>query len=328
MKKLFVGNPLSLLLGFSLGANNFTYFVVQEERDLRESHRDTALALILQKNIANFFQINLQLVTFKQFEDEYWKQQNFVTEFRFVTYFRHKYRNLQLPDVEAISYGADVFLANSKFREMLRGPRSFKVIKAWKNELRQNANISKLFVPEINSKLTCLLSMPVVQIPQDVLQLNMRNFSKSSQFSEFIGFSNVVNHSLIVVGPDHYGFDSKYADSLISSIKKVPNLDRYQILLKPHPASDLSNEMMNYFEHQLERPTLNTILNLDIDRIKTCPLEILMAANNSNLYVGIYTAGIVGVDKHRVSWVPGSNKFSEKMYKINYRKFLDYWSNG
>lgn len=328
MKKLFVGNPLSLLLGFSFGASNFTYFVVQEERDLRDSPRDTTLALILQKSIANFFKIQLRILTFEQFENEYWKNQNFVTEFRFVTYFRNKYRNLQFPNVEAISYGADVFLANSNFIEMFQGPRSFTVIKAWKKELKKNVNITKLYVPEINSKLTGLLGIPIVQIPQDVFQLNLRSFSKSHQFSDFIGFSNVEDYSLIVVGPDYYGFDSKNVDSLISSIKQVSNLNRYQILLKPHPASDLSSVMMNYFEHQLERPTLNTILNLDINRVKTCPLEILMAANDSNLYVGIYTAGIVGVDTHRVSWVPSSDKFSEKMYKINYRKFLEYWSNS
>ena len=155
MKKLFVGNPLSLLLGFSVGARNFTYFVVQEERDLRDSPRDTTLALILQKSIANFFKIQLRIISFEQFENEYWKNQNFVTEFRFVTYFRNKYRNLKFPNVEAISYGADVFLANSNFKEMSQGPRSFKVIQAWKKEFKilwsSNINdfINKHLTPDL-----------------------------------------------------------------------------------------------------------------------------------------------------------------------------------
>jgi hypothetical protein len=105
-------------------------------------------------------------------------------------------------------------------------------------------------------------------------------------------------------------------------------LEKFQILVKPHPASAVSNEMMAYFEEKLGRKSVNTILNLDMNRIKTCPLEIFMAANDSNLYVGIYTAGVAGFLKSRVYWVPSSDKFSERMYKINYRKFLAYWSNS
>ena len=328
MQRITVGNPISLILGYSYGGKCLTYFVVQEESDLRQSHRDTNLALVLQKAIASFFDIDFQVITFEQFEHEYVQDFDSITEFRFITHFRKKYTNLNLPSVEAISYGADVLLANSNLNEMLRGPRNFRVIHAWKTELNKHSNISKLLIPEINSELISLSNIPVKQIPRDNLQLNLRNFSKSSQFSEFIEFSHVDTYSLIVVGPDYYGFDSRNVDALVSSIREIPNSDEYQILMKPHPASDISTEMMNYFEHQLGRPTLNTILNLDINRIKTCPLEILMAANNSNLYIGIYTAGIIGVDKHRVSWVPSSDKFSEKMYKINYRKFLEYWSNS
>ena len=328
MRKITVGNPLSLILGFSYGGMNANYFVVQEETDLRPSHRNTNLALVLQKAIASFFAIDLQVITFEQFEREYVQDFHSVTEFRFITHFRNKYTDLNLPSVEAISYGADVLLANSSLKEMLRGPRSFRVITAWKKELNKHPNISKLLIPEINSELTSLLDIPVKQIPRDNLQLNLRNFSMSSQFSEFIEFSHVGAYSLIIVGPDYYGFDSQNVDALITSIREIPNSDQYKILMKPHPASDISAEMMNYFEHQLGRPTLNTALELDINRIKTSPLEILMAANNANLYVGIYTAGIAGVDKHRVFWVPSSDKFSERMYKINYRKFLEYWSNS
>ncbi len=328
MRKITVGNPISLILGFSYGGKDLTYFVVREENDLRPSYRDTNLAFVLQEAIASFFNIDFQVITLNQFENQYFQDFDSITEFRFVTYFRNKYKELDVPCVEAISYGADVLLANSNLKEMLRGPRNFKVINAWKNELRKNSNISMLLVPEINSELTSLSDIPLKQIPRNNLQLNLSNFSKSSQFSNFIEFSHVESYPLIIVGPDYYGFDSENVDALISSIRKIPNLDQFQILMKPHPASDLSTEMMNYFEHQLERPTLNSILKLDINRIKTCPLEILMAANNSNLYVGIYTAGVAGVDKNRVSWVPSSDKFSERMYKINYRKFLEYWSNS
>ncbi len=328
MQKITVGNPISLILGYSYGGKTATYFVVQEEKDLRKSHRNTNLAFVLQKSIASFFDIDVQVIAFEQFEHDYLRDIDSVTEFRFITYFRNKYTDLNFPSVEAISYGADVLLANSSLKQMLSGPRSFRVINAWKNELNKHHNISKLLIPEINSELLSLLDIPVKQIARDNLQLNLRNFSKSAQFSEFIEFSHVETYSLIVVGPDYYGFDSQNVDALVSSIREIPNSDEYQILMKPHPASDISTEMINYFEHQLGRPTLNSILSLDINRIKTCPLEILMAANNSNLYVGIYTAGIVGVDKHRVSWVPSSDKFSEKMYKINYRKFLEYWSKS
>lgn len=326
MRKITVGNPISLILGFSYGGKNATYFVVQEESDLRPSHRNTNLAFILQESIASFFDIDFQVVAFEKFEHDYLRDFDSVTEFRFITHFRNKYPDLNLPSVEAISYGADVLLANSSLKEMLRGPRSFRVINAWKNELNKHPNISKLLIPEINSELTSLFNIPVKQIPRDNLQLNMRNFSMSSQFSEFIEFSHVGAYSLIIVGPDYYGFDSQNVDALVSSIREIPNSDQYQILMKPHPASDISAEMMNYFEHQLGRPTLNTALKIDINRIKTSPIEILMAANNANLYVGIYTAGVAGVDRHRVFWVPSSDKFSERMYKINYRKFLEYWS--
>ena len=328
MRKITVGNPISLILGFSYGGKKFTYFVVEEESDLRQSHRDTNLAFVLQKAIASFFDIDFQIISFQQFEHQYLRDFDSVTEFRFITHFRDKYTDLHLPSVEAISYGADVLLANSNLKEMLRGPRNFRVINAWKSELNRHSNISSLLIPEINSELTSLLDIPVKQIPRDNLQLNLRNFSKSFQFSEFIEFSHLETYSLIIVGPDYYGFDSRNADALISSILEIPNSDQYQILMKPHPASDIPTEMMNYFEYQLGRPTLNTTLKLDINRIKTSPLEILLAANNSNLYVGIYTAGIAGVEKHRVFWVPSSDKFSERMYKINYRKFLEYWSNS
>jgi hypothetical protein len=328
VRKITVGNPISLILGYSYGRKSLNYFVVQEASDLRPSHRDTSLALVLQKAIASFFDIDVQVISFEQFEYGYVRDVDSVTEFRYINHFRKKYANLNLPSVEAISYGADVLLANSNLKEMLRGPRSFRVINAWKSELNKNPNISKLLIPEINSELISLLDIPVKQIPRGRLELNLRNFSKSSQFSEFIECSHVETYPLIVVGPDYYGFDTQNVDALISSIREIPNSDHYQILVKPHPASDISTEMMNYFEHQLGRPTLNKTLKLDINRVKTAPLEILMAANNANLYVGIYTAGIAGVDRHRVFWVPSSDKFSEKMYKINYRKFLEYWSDS
>ncbi len=328
MKKILVGNPISLILGYSYSGDSSSYCLVQESEDLRPSGRDTTLALLLQKSISSFFNLDYQVISFKIFEDEYLRNSGVITEFRFVSHLRAKYSDVDLPIVEVISYGADVLLANSGAIDSLRGPRAFKIIKAWKNEIGKHSNISRFLIPEISVELTELLGVPVKQISRAVLQQNLRNFSSSPQFSEFIGIKHMESYSLIVVGPDYYGFDANHIDLLIASIRNIPNLDDFQILIKPHPASDLSTEMMDYFEYQLGRPTLNSSLKLDLDRVKTCPLEIFIAANDSNCYVGIFTSGVATFAKERVFWVASSDGFAEKMYRINYRKFLKYWSSN
>jgi hypothetical protein len=328
MRRLYVGNPISLLLGYSYALQNSRYYIVREEVDLRTSNRDTTLAFDLQERIATHFNLDHVQMSFSDFKTAYSSNTNFITEFRYVNYMRKDSTVQKMPKVEAISFGADVYLANSGNLESLRGPRSFKVIRAWKKELRKCSNVTSFIVPELSNNFPTILDCPVKLIPNNSMVRILKDFSSSTLFDEFIGSQDLSTKPLLIVGPDYYGFDLSHAEDLVSTILNIPNSEVFQILMKPHPASVISPEIMSYFEDQLGRQTLNTILRLDMDRIKTCPLEVFMAANDSNLYVGIYTAGIAGFSRHRVFWVSSSDKFSEKMYKINYRKFLSYWSGS
>jgi hypothetical protein len=326
MHTFYIGNPISMILGYSCGLDNSVYFVVQEDHDLRKSHRDTSCSLELQELIATYFGLSYSVISFEDFENAYRSETGFVTEFRFISYFRKKFGGILPHKVQAISYGADLLLAGDNLFHLLRGPRHFKVIYSWKKELKSCLNIESFWIPQLNRRFEKIAGIPVKQISRSVLLENLKTFGGSGLFSEFLGVANLGVKPLVMVGPDYYGFDKKNADSLVARIKEIANLDEYEILLKPHPASQIQAQMIDYFEDRLGRETLNSVLNLDMNRVKTTPLEVFMAANDSNLYVGIYTAGVSMASKDKVKWVPGSDEFAEKMYKINYRTFITSWS--
>lgn len=326
MHTFYVGNPISLILGYSYGNANSVYYLIKEDQDLRESNRNTLLALELQESIAIFFDLNYYKISFDEFEKVYRSENEFVTEFRFVSYFYRKFGELNLSRIQAISYGADLLLAGARLFDMMRGPRNFRIIYAWKRELRKYSTLKNFLMPELSNNLRKISNISIKIINRVQLLKNLRLFAKSEEFAQFIGIKNLEKKSLVIVGPDYYGFDMKNVDNLLAKIKSTPGLANYQILLKPHPASNLLPEMIEYFEINLGRQTLNSIHRLDLNRVKTIPLEVFMASNDSNLYFGVYTAGVSMSTKKRVKWVPSSDSFAEKLYKINYRSFISHWS--
>jgi len=327
MDSIFVGNPISLILGISRESNGYNFFIVKEEEDLRMSSRNTYLALQLQECIALFFKIPITKISFKEFEELYFLSEKLITEFRYLAFFNRMHVLRKLPRVEALSYGADLLLAESGFQDRFRGPRSYKVVTAWRKELSKMSNLKCLVIPELNKMPKTVAGIDVQSVNKFILKNNLLLFSRSREFFEFSGIKGVGEHKLIVVGPDYLGFDMVNLNAIVSVIRKLNVTSDYRVLIKPHPASDIPNEMIQEFENSLGLQTLNTELELDIERVKTIPLEVFMAANESNRYVGIYTAGVSSTDIDKVSWVPSSNKFAEKMYRINYREFVKRWSS-
>ena len=326
MHSIYIGNPISLVLAISTDLSQANYFIVQEEKDLRESPRNTNLAMELQKCISLFFGIPFNVITFQEFETNYFTEKNFVTEFRFVSYFRKIKPNGVFPSVTAISYGADLFLAETNLLNRFRGPRTFKVVLAWRRALHEISNTKEFLIPELPTMPNFINKIPVKSIRKSVLVENLIRFSRSADFADFSGVKNLEKLKLIIVGPDYLGFDQGNLNAIISVILKLPSKTDFAVLIKPHPASDIPLEMIQKFEALLGSKTLNSLLDLDIERIKTIPLEIFLSANDLNYYVGIYTAGVAMIETSRVTWVPSSDKFAEKMYKINYKEFINRWS--
>lgn len=330
--KIFVLTPMCLSLAIAkFGDRENSFYVLKEDSNiLRHRGRNLELRHELMLKILNQKNISFQEVTDNDLIEIFSNStEDFVVDFQLAGRFlrlnliplsNHRQGN----KLFLLSFGADNLIPFGKLLDMFRSPKSFKEIVIWKKFLR-TLKADYLLVPSIKN----LPSRKYGKTVLSSVQFNNQGHNELAYIRKitsdflFAGSALKIIHFLIIA-PDNSEFNKAHLSALATETKRQLSRDETEIhiLFKPHPASKSTAEELAFLESELGFETFNTVFKIDLEALKSLPLEFLFIASPSSLYVGTPSASLSLIPDGQISLVSTFNKKLDKLLLRSFRAFF------
>lgn len=330
--RIFVVYPMCLLLAIAkFGCQNNHFYVLREDshilrrrgRNLELRH-EILLKMFKQRDIS--FQEVTELELVEIFSNS---TEDFAVDFQLAG----RFQRLNLIPLDnymrgrklfLLSFGADNLIPFGRFLDTFRSPKSYKEIVIWKKFLKK-LQADFILVPSIKhlpSKKygkTILSSVPLNKLNNSeytyIHKLTSDLLSLNSEFQ---------NSQFLIIAPDNSEFNRDHLSALVAEARRLltKNETKFFILFKPHPASQSAPEELAFIESELGSNTFNTLFTIELEALKSFPLEFLFIAYPSSLYVGTPSASLALIPDSQISLVRTFNKKVDNLLLRSFRVFF------
>ncbi len=330
--RIFILTPMCLLLALAkFGDQNNYYYVLREESNISR-HRGRNLKLRHELLLKMFHQRNIcfQEVTDLDLVEIFTNStEDFAVDFQLAG----RFQRLNLIPLDnymrgrklfLLSFGADNLIPFGRFLDAFRSPKSFKEIVIWKKFLKK-LQADFMLVPSIKD----LPSKKYGKTKLSSVPLNKLNNSEYTYIHKLTSDLLLLNSEFkdsqfLIVAPDNSEFNKNHLSALAAEARRLlANTEtEFSILFKPHPASKSAPEELAFIESELGSKTFNTLSTIDLEALKSVPLEFLFIAYPSSLYVGTPSASLALIPDKQISLVGTFKKELDKLLLRSFRAFF------
>jgi len=228
--------------------------------------------------------------------------------------------------VELLSFGADNLLPFSNFRDSLRSPRAFKEISIWRKLFRK-IEADSIVVPSHRSGYNrnyLRTKLETISI-EDIRSANKEIATRvtSGLGRELLTEST---NALLIICPDSNEINIEHICDLVKISREIiaDNASGMDILVKPHPSSTVSTELIQEIASRVGIETLNSKLGIDAKQLQATPLEFIFLARKNTYYVGVPSASVAFLKPDRVRLTKVPNRELNSLYMRSYRFFVRF----
>lgn len=228
--------------------------------------------------------------------------------------------------VELLSFGADNLLPFSNFRDSLRSPRAFKEISTWR-KLFRNIEADSIVVPSNSSDFyrkylhTTLETICI----EDIRSANKEIATRitSGLRKELV---TETRNDLLIICPESSELNTEHICDLAKISRAIIGADisGIDILVKPHPASTVSTELIQEIESRIGIETLNTKLDINSKQLQATPIEFILLARENLYYVGVPSSSVAFLKPDQVWLTKVPNRKLNALYTRSYRFFIRF----
>lgn len=330
--RIFVLTPMCLLLALAkFGDQNNHYYLLREDsnvsrhrgRNLNLRH-ELLLKMFHQRNIPFQEVTELDLIGIFSTSTE-----DFAVDFQLAGRFQRlnliPLRNyMRGRKLFLLSFGADNLIPFGRFLDTFRSPKSFKEIVIWKKFLKI-LQADFMLVPSIKNLPSKKYGKTVLSaVPLN--KLNNSEYTYLHKLTSDLLFSNseLNDSQLLIIAPDNSAYNRNHLSALAAEARRLLTKTETEIsiLFKPHPASKSAPEELAFIESELGSKTFNTLSTIDLEALKSVPLEFLFIAYPSSLYVGTPSASLALIPDRQISLVRTFNKKLDNLLLRSFRAFF------
>ena len=226
--------------------------------------------------------------------------------------------------VELLSFGADNLLAFSSFRECLRSPRAFKEISIWR-KLFKRIEADSIIVPSNRSRFyrsylrTTLETISIEDIRSANKEITARITSGLGR--ELL---TETGNALLVICPESNDLNIKHICELVKISRAIiaGNISGMDILVKPHPSTTVSAELIQEIASRIGLETLNGKLGINAKQLQSTPIEFIFLARENTYYVGVPSASVAFLKPEQVWLTKVPDRKLNALYMRSYRFFV------
>jgi hypothetical protein len=333
---VLVNYPINLLISIALfGPNNEFILVTEDSNSARHKGRNLALKRQLCEKLLDALACKYRIVHIKDLSFNYDSCFNEIVVDSTVSSavlraIKQSNKDLRKVSTCILSFGADNLLPFASISLDQISIRAFNERRAWSKFYKDN-NVNTLVTLGRNRfNALDFHSTKLLNITYQDLLKYQEIISTKILFKYFPSFQLEESTKLIIISLDDMTSDRNLISDVVAHVNALTKENAsYDLLIKPHPASTIVDEMIEAIESATGLVSINTTMSLDSELLKAMPLEFFILHHQNSHYVGTISSAIALLDTNSVSLckshVPGINKKLKRSYssflKLNGLKY-------
>lgn len=327
-------NLIQAVVKFGQYKNNFV-IIEEENNPKRDRGRNQQLKYEHSLFIADYLNLNYVKLNKKELKtlrmpvfDDVAIDSTITGALNYYNYFHREFKNLS--KLYILTFGADNLMPFGRAPKSLEYLRYRKEQNKWGNFLI-SANVDFVLAPGNHLKKELTFSKTNLELISTLEICNLINVFEMEFFTRFLpSMHSILDDNFTILSLDNLSCEKRHFDMIESIVlKKItessPKKKRsLNILIKPHPACQDVEIMINYIQNRFRKfgiQTLNELYNIDSESLKGIPLEFIKAKFMKSKYVGIPSSAAAFFHSNDVMFV---KSFNRKLDRLLFRSYYNF----